>query len=142
CYCTVKLPSGDFLTEEMDRIELDKIREASATKKDGNNPWTKWPEEMMRKSVVKRAAKYWPVSERMATATEYLNQTQGNEEIIINELPEAEFITEEQSNTIDELIRIKKANLERFLFCLKVPSINEITTKDYDHAVRMLKQKR
>ena len=88
CYCTVKLPSGDYLTEEMDIQELNKIRNASSTKAGGNNPWTKWPEEMMRKSVVKRAAKYWPVSERMAVATDYLNQVEGNAENIINEEPE------------------------------------------------------
>lgn len=85
CYCTVKLPSGDYLTEEMDIAELNKIRNASATKAGGKNPWTQWPEEMMRKSVVKRASKYWPVSERLAAATDYLNQTQGNEEQIQNE---------------------------------------------------------
>lgn len=87
-YCTVKLPSGEYLTEEMDLEVLNKIRKASSTRAGGNNPWTNWPDEMMRKSVVKRAAKYWPVSERMATATEYLNQVEGNHEKIINDDPE------------------------------------------------------
>lgn len=87
-YCTVKLPTGEYLTEEMDIDTLNKIRNASSTTAGGNNPWTNWPHEMMRKSVVKRAAKYWPVSERMATATEYLNQVEGNHEKIINEDPD------------------------------------------------------
>lgn len=86
-YCTAKLPTGEYLTDTMDLEVLDKIRKASSTKPGGNNPWTHWPDEMMRKSVVKRAAKYWPVSERMATATEYLNQVEGNHEKIVNEDP-------------------------------------------------------
>ena len=97
-YCTVKLPSGDYLTEEMDIAELNKIRAASSSKQGGNNPWTNWPLEMMRKSVVKRAAKYWPISERLAAATNYLNETQGNaaeideaQEIILEEYTEQQF---------------------------------------------------
>ncbi len=141
CYCAVKLPCGDFLTEEMDRKELDKIRRASATKDGGNNPWTNWPEEMMRKSAVKRASKYWPVSERLSAATEHLNKTQGNAEIIINELPEAALIDENQANEIYELIDLKKADKGKFLDFFKVDMIEDLTTLQLKRAIDMLKRK-
>ena len=75
-YCTVKLPGGDFLTEEMDIATLDKIRTSS---KAANGPWKTWPEEMMRKCPVKRGYKMWPQTERMSAATRLLDTQDGNE---------------------------------------------------------------
>ena len=99
-YCTVKLPSGDYLTEEMDIATLDKIKAAS---KAANGPWNTWPEEMMRKSVVKRASKYWPQSERVSTAVDMLNQQEGNSEPIQTS-PEVQDFTLDQKEYYDQLI--------------------------------------
>lgn len=73
-YCTVKTLSGDYLTEEMDKAALDKVASTSKAK---NGPWKTWAEEMMRKTVVKRASKYWPRSERVAMAADVLNEHEG-----------------------------------------------------------------
>jgi recombination protein RecT len=78
CYCTVKLNSGDFLTEEMDIAALNKVK---ATSKANNGPWANWFDEMCRKTVVKRASKYWPTCERLKTAVEVINQHEGSQEI-------------------------------------------------------------
>lgn len=75
-YCTVKLPCGDYLTEEMDIATLNKIKAASSA---ANGPWKTWPEEMMRKAVVKRGSKYWPQTDRMSAAVNLLNNDEGNE---------------------------------------------------------------
>lgn len=99
-YCTVKLPSGDYLTEEMDIEALNKIKGAS---KSAKGPWSTWPEEMMRKSVVKRGSKYWPVSERMSTAVDMLNQQEGNVEPI-QSAPEVKDFTLDQKEYYDQLI--------------------------------------
>jgi recombination protein RecT len=80
CYCSVKLSNGDFLTEEMTIEELNKVKDSSKAKK---GPWQTWPEEMMRKTVVKRASKYWPHTDRLSAATEYLNDVEGNSEKIV-----------------------------------------------------------
>lgn len=75
-YCTVKTSDGSYLTEEMNIDELNKIRSAS---KAGDGPWKTWPEEMMRKSVVKRASKYWPRVDRLNLAIDAVNEHEGIE---------------------------------------------------------------
>jgi recombination protein RecT len=77
-YCTVKLSTGDYLTEEMDKSALDKIKQSS---KAASGPWKSWPEEMMRKTVVKRASKYWPHCGRLGEAIETINQHEGLENV-------------------------------------------------------------
>lgn len=93
-YCTVKLPNGDYLTEEMDITALDKVK---GTSKAANGPWKTWPEEMIRKTVVKRASKYWPSSESVNTAITVLNEHEGLERL--------EDYTEEEKKELDRLIQ-------------------------------------
>lgn len=73
-YCTVKTPGGDYLTEEM---SLAEIKTTEATSKAKNGPWKNFWEEMARKTIVKRASKYWPRSERLDHATSVLNDSEG-----------------------------------------------------------------
>lgn len=73
-YCTVKTASGDYLTEEMDLAAIQKI---ANTSKAANGPWKMWWEEMARKTVVKRASKYWPRADRVAIAADVLNEHEG-----------------------------------------------------------------
>ena len=100
-YCTVKLPSGDYLTEEMDIEALDKIKNAS---KAANGPWKTWPEEMMRKSVVKRASKYWPTCSSLSHAVSVINQHEGLEEVDITP-----SYTIEQKQELDRIIKDEDA---------------------------------
>jgi len=95
-YCTVKLATGDFITEEMTREELNKVKAASKSAAKGKGPWMSWPEEMMRKTVVKRASKYWPHTDRLGTATNYLNDVEGNVQEIVVEGESTEFYPEER----------------------------------------------
>jgi recombination protein RecT len=80
-YCTVKIPNGDYLTEEMNINQLNEVR---AKSKAANGPWKDFTEEMMRKTVVKRAAKYWPSPKgEMNTvnkAIEVINEHEGLEQ--------------------------------------------------------------
>lgn len=69
-FCTVKTPSGDYLTEEMNLKDIQKVE---MTSKSRNGPWKTFWEEMARKTIVKRAYKYWPKVERLDRAIEYLN---------------------------------------------------------------------
>lgn len=80
-YCVAKLPNGDYLTEAMSRAELDAIKQRSSSyssSKGPRGPWVTDEGEMQRKTVVKRASKYWPKSERLAKAIDMLN-TEGGE---------------------------------------------------------------
>jgi phage RecT family recombinase len=83
-YCTVKLPTGDFLTEEMSAEEIAVVRNTSKSKNSSYSPWNTFETEMWRKSVVKRASKYWPKSSsskengnRFDSAVQVINEHEG-----------------------------------------------------------------
>lgn len=73
-YCTVKTADGDYLTEEM---SLEEIKATEATSKAKNGPWKNFWEEMARKTIVKRASKYWPRAERLDNAIHVINEDEG-----------------------------------------------------------------
>lgn len=73
-YCTVKTVDGDYLTEEM---SLAEIKATEATSKAKNGPWKNFWEEMARKTIVKRASKYWPRAERLDNAIHVINEDEG-----------------------------------------------------------------
>ena len=77
-YCTVKTAQGDYLTEEMSLAEIKQVEASSKAK---NGPWQKWWDEMARKTIVKRASKYWPRCERLDNAIDHLN-TDGGEGLV------------------------------------------------------------
>ncbi|EPA8393727.1 recombinase RecT [Escherichia coli] len=99
-YCTVKTADGDYLTEEM---SLAEIKAVEATSKAKNGPWKTFWEEMARKTIVKRASKYWPRRDRLDTAIDYLN-TQAGEGIILNadHIPERD-VTPASDEIINEI---------------------------------------
>ncbi|MDU4001399.1 recombinase RecT [Pluralibacter gergoviae] len=73
-YCTVKTADGDYLTEEMSLSDIEAVK---ATSKAQNGPWKKFWSEMARKTIVKRASKYWPKSQRLDNAIHLLNEDEG-----------------------------------------------------------------
>lgn len=74
-YCTVKTSNGDYLTDEMPVADIINIQNSSKAK---NGPWKTHWNEMARKTVVKRASKYWPTVDRLDNAIHHLN-TDNNE---------------------------------------------------------------
>lgn len=91
-YCTVKTQQGDYLTDEMSLAEIKQVENTSKAK---NGPWKNWWEEMARKTIVKRAAKYWPRVERVDSAIHHLNDDEGIEmEPVMAHKPEAEVAAE------------------------------------------------
>lgn len=68
-YCIAKTSDGDYLTETMTMDEICQIRDRSISyksykSKGSMTPWVTDFNEMAKKTVVKRAAKLWPKSER------------------------------------------------------------------------------
>lgn len=76
-YCTVKTSDGDYLTECMSIDEVYSIRSRSESFKRNSGPWVTDLGEMIKKTVVKRANKYWPKVQRLSNAIEYLNTIGG-----------------------------------------------------------------
>ena len=77
-YCIAELSSGGVLVEAMSKADMDKARDVSEAFKKGFGPWVDWADQMMLKSIVKRASKWWPVTTpRMAQALKILNVDNG-----------------------------------------------------------------
>lgn len=67
-YCVARLADGATHVEVMTVAEIERIRQTSKAANDG--PWVNHWEEMARKTVLRRAAKYLPLSPEMQRAME------------------------------------------------------------------------
>lgn len=80
-YCLAKLAGGGYMVDTMTSAEIGKVQQSSKAK---NGPWRQWPEEMAKKTLVKRAYKSWPQSggrARLDQAIEVLNHHEGLETV-------------------------------------------------------------
>jgi recombination protein RecT len=59
-YAVARMKDGGVVVEIMNMQQIDKVRNVSRSKNGG--PWQSWPEEMAKKSVLRRIAKYLPSS--------------------------------------------------------------------------------
>lgn len=73
-YCVARTSDGDFLPSVMTKAECDAIRDRAMSK---SGPWSTDYEEMAKKTVIKRASKLWPKSERLMAAVDMLNEHEG-----------------------------------------------------------------
>lgn len=100
-YCTVKTADGDYLTEEM---SLAEIKATEATSKAKNGPWKNFWEEMARKTIVKRASKYWPRAERLDNAIHVINEDEGIFQEPVMQHKSEEDIREDERRRQQEVI--------------------------------------
>lgn len=96
-YCTVKTADGDYLTEEMSLAEIEEIRKVSKAGTSPKGPWVNFWSEMARKTIVKRAYKYWPRSDRLDNAIHAINEYEGiHVEPVMEHVPEEKVVMDEQ----------------------------------------------
>lgn len=107
-YCTVKTADGDYLTEEMSVSEIEEIRKVSKAGTSPKGPWVNFWSEMARKTIVKRAYKYWPHADRLDNAVDMLNETEGVfTEPVMPYTPEKEVIQSEENAKREALNRVQ-----------------------------------
>ncbi len=86
-YVVVKLHNGDFLTTTMDIEEVYSIRDRSESwKRNGGGPWKTDEGEMVKKTVIRRAYKLWPKTDRLDSAMDQLSAN-GERMVDVNERP-------------------------------------------------------
>lgn len=115
-YCVAKTADGDYLTECMSIDEINGIRSRSESFKKGYGPWVTDYTEMCRKTVVKRASKYWPKVDRLDSAIHVLNNESG--EGISDKSQVERDITpagNELISRIAQLVENKGRTLEQFV---------------------------
>lgn len=102
-YCTVKTIDGDYLTDEMSIADVFAIRDRSEAFKKGMGPWKTDHGEMIRKTIVKRAYKYWPKCERLGEAIQVLNDNGEGIDFGANHTVDITPINESQFNEIETM---------------------------------------
>lgn len=141
-YCTAKLSDGDYLVSAMSIQELYAIRdrsEAWAKKQDG--PWRTDPGEMMKKTIIKRASKLWPKSERVQQAIDVVNEHEG---IDFSVLATAAAPSEGKLTTLRDLLVTKGKDEGAMLkyinqqFKVGAQTINDLSADQVDHAIGLL----
>lgn len=111
-YTVVKTEDGDYLTHTMPIADIHEIRDRSTAwkawiSKKKSCPWVTDEEQMILKTVVKQAAKYWPRRERLDKAIDYVNTEAGEGIDFGSEQQEPKDITpasEDQLKTITDLM--------------------------------------
>ncbi|MDE9463584.1 recombinase RecT [Xenorhabdus bovienii] len=81
-YTVIKTDEGDYLTHTMQIADIYATRDRSQAwkawiSKKASCPWVTDEEQMILKTVVKQAAKYWPRRERLDQAIDYVNTDAG-----------------------------------------------------------------
>lgn len=121
-YVTAKTKDGDYLTDCMSMDEINAIKMRSQAVKSGKTtPWNTDPVEMYKKTVVKRAYKYWPRNERLESAIHYLNN-EGGEGLVIDEAKQ-----DEEANA---KLKLTRTPLSENQFADLSLSISDATTKE------------
>lgn len=103
-YVTIKTIHDEYLTHTMTIEEAFAIRDRSSAWKSGKSgPWKTDEGEMIKKTCVKQAYKYWPKTERLENAIHHLNTENGEGLAVL-----------EQTGKVVPLISGKQAAKEDF----------------------------
>jgi len=142
-FCAARLSNNELLIEMMGVDEIHKIREKSkaySRKKGGkpapSGPWVTWYEEMVKKTVMKRAYKSWPKSQRMAEAIDVLNHHEG---IDFDITPAADIteesvllVNEEQLTKLNGLIKDSHVDISKIYKAFSIGKIEDLPNEKFE----------
>ncbi len=143
-YCAAKLVYDTYMIDTMTIEELDQVQMAS---KAANGPWKTWPDEMRKKSLIKRASKTWPNTSRLDKAVSLINEHEGLEQKYLdgtaNQIDSTEEIDAEHilylADTIKKWIDDDIEDEERVYELEKL--MKDVTNDEWLRMVGMLKDK-
>ena len=128
-YSIAKLHNGDYLVDTMTISEINEIRDTSKAK---NGPWKTWPEEMMKKTLLRRGSKSWPITQRFMKAEAVLNEHQGLTSTSMDDAPEAVvLVSNEQIKELNELAVKSHVNVEKIYTAFEIESIDQLPAEKF-----------
>lgn len=142
-YCIAKTHQGDVLVDVMSAAEIAKIR--GAAKQDA--VWSKWPDEMAKKSILKRSSKQWPKTDRddrLDRAIAVVNEYEGSEDIRtekeINPQPVPEYVCQEDIEALRVAANV--AGVDDDYICKKagINNIGQLLRSRYAGAMNHLQK--
>jgi len=125
-YSIAKLHNGDYL---VDAMSLSEIEEVKKTSKAQNGPWKTWPEEMMKKTLLRRGSKSWPTTKRFMEAEALLNEHQGLISTSIDSSsgePAVVVISDEQIKELNKLAVDSHVNVQKIYTAFEIESIDQL----------------
>lgn len=141
-YTIAKLSQGDVLIDTMSHEDFTRVRACSKAK---DSPWVEWFDEMCKKTLIKRASKLWPQSERLARGIEILNEHEGldtTHTAPAASTPPAEVprITPAQVETLAASMQAK--GLEHAPFCafFHIAQVEDLPAAEFERAQAALKK--
>ena len=97
-YAVAWLSNGELSFDVMDRTEISKVQSVSRARDSG--PWKEWPEEMWKKTVVRRLSKYLPKSTEFRQALQIETAAESGERPIVG--LRGEDVFEKETPIFDE----------------------------------------
>ncbi len=137
-YAIAKFKDGGHHFEVMTKTDVLKIKNASLGANSKFSPWTKWPEEMWRKTAAKKLCKFLPMAVELSrVALEDEHADMGLEEADVTPMT---IVTDSAKNDLAEKLTEKEAPVpdseladgdfrsELFDFCEKMKCESEMNT--------------
>lgn len=100
-YCITTLHNGAKLYEYMAAEEVEKVRQVSKMK-DGK-PWKTWADQQWKKTVIRRASKYWPS----------VNPGVQNAIIAMDKLDPVDFGQQDKAEDEDQAVVLSDKDIEK-----------------------------
>lgn len=144
-YVVIKTDDGDYLTHTMRIDAIFAIRDRSDAwkkyKSDNSKkcPWVTDEEQMILKTVVKQAAKYWPRRERLDAAIDHVN-TEGEEGINFSAERQPERDITPLSETTQKEINDLLVSLDKTWDADLLPLCSRIFKRSISHPTDMTEQ--
>ncbi len=149
CYCVAHLKNSEWphitVMDLQETMAIANASDAFNPRKDNkkpSGPWVYWAGEMVKKAVIRRASKQWPLSDdskyqRLLTAIEIDNRAEANEmhAAVRADQIEAdlgETLTDEQVIQIKDLCSTQDLDPETVFTNYSVNSLSKIKQKFFD----------